>query len=479
MSDSPPTPAVPARRRRRWLVVTGLLLLALLLAAGAREVYRMGEGDRQLGEAAAEADRLDPHWRFDELEAARGAVPDERNAALVVLEVIRLLPARWRSSLLRVDEPKRQLDAAGREAALRAELTKLAPALAQARRLADLPEGRFPSDARLDNAPAGPPWRAAVLNDVANILGYDARLRAQDGDADGALASCRAILNAGRSVGDEPFFFSQTLVRQTCGGSAANNAERVLARTEPSDAALRQLQSLLEAEAAEPLLLLAFRGERSRLYRAVGASQTGKPSVSRQLGEITKGATGANVLGSQDPQLSRLTKAQQAALIHSLNEFVEAAKLPPEQQAPRFQQLKADVKGEPEFPRLLWDYTQPALFCLDNQIKLRCAIVALAAERYRRDRGCWPDRLEELTEAGYLARVPTDLYDGRPLRWRRLDDGAVVYSVGRDGRDKGAQTDLSFRLRDVAQRRKPPAPPKPLPQAEEKPPDEAAPTDGK
>jgi len=68
--------------------------------------------------------------------------------------------------------------------------------------------------------------------------------------------------------------------------------------------------------------------------------------------------------------------------------------------------------------------------------------------------------------------VPADLYDGMPLRLRRLEDGLVIYSVGPDGQDNGGHldrksptnpgTDLGFRLWDVAKRRQPPVPPKPV-----------------
>jgi hypothetical protein len=95
---------------------------------------------------------------------------------------------------------------------------------------------------------------------------------------------------------------------------------------------------------------------------------------------------------------------------------------------------------------------------------VRSAIVAVAAERYRLAQGHWPDTLVELKEAGYLKTIPTDPYDGRPLRWRRLDDGQVGYAVGPDLVDNGGNladrrkpqepgTDIGFRLWDVAKRR--------------------------
>src|SRR5439155_8048535 len=104
---------------------------------------------------------------------------------------------------------------------------------------------------------------------------HDAVLRAHDGDADGALASCRGALNAGRSIGDEPFSVS-VLVRIACRHSALRRAERVLAQGEPSQEALRLLQQLLEKEQRVSLFLIAARGGRAGMDRLMEAVQAGK-----------------------------------------------------------------------------------------------------------------------------------------------------------------------------------------------------------
>jgi hypothetical protein len=67
-----------------------------------------------------------------------------------------------------------------------------------------------------------------------------------------------------------------------------------------------------------------------------------------------------------------------------------------------------------------------------------------------------------------LRAVPTDPFDGRPLRYRRDPEGAVVYSVGPDGKDNGGSladlnrdkdgTDVGFRLWDPGRRHQPNAP---------------------
>jgi hypothetical protein len=95
---------------------------------------------------------------------------------------------------------------------------------------------------------------------------------------------------------------------------------------------------------------------------------------------------------------------------------------------------------------------------------LRSEIAALAAERYRRLHGNWPQSLTQLTP-DLVAVVPTDPFNGDPLLYRRLPNGVVIYSVGKDGEDNGGNvdsgktndpgTDIGFRLWDVAKRRQP------------------------
>src|SRR5436190_20789857 len=69
--------------------------LAVLMAAfGAWFLYDYGINDRALRQAEAEADRLDPGWRFHELDAARAPAPlSPENSAPQVRTVHRLLPA--------------------------------------------------------------------------------------------------------------------------------------------------------------------------------------------------------------------------------------------------------------------------------------------------------------------------------------------------------------------------------------------------
>jgi hypothetical protein len=501
MSDPLPSPAAPPvrPRRRRWPYVVALLALVVLIGIGVY-VYLIVSAESELQAAIAETDRLDPRWRLEDVEADRMVVPDAENSATLAIAAKQQLPNPWPfwdgppsaqdppdagpklqalQESFRELEPQRQLNDE-QTTALRTAMTGAAGALTEARKLVDRTEGRLPITYSADFISTLLP-HTQDARQIAALLSNDALLRAQEQDPDGALASCRGALNAGRSIGDEPCLVSQ-LVRIACRGIATRQAERVLAQGEPSEAALRQFQELLEKEEPEPLLLIGVCGERAGMDRLMETIQSGKTKLSARdmFSPAPFGDQSAPSLGDD---LTLWTpgsyKSQRAAMLRYMNRCVELVKLPPEQQRVPFQQLEATIKDQPVLVRL-WvpAMVKVAEAARRSQAQLRCAIMAVAAERYRLAKGQWPGTLDVLKEAGYVRGAPSDPYDGQPLRWLRLDDGAEVYSIGPDGEDNGGKmdrqhptapgTDIGFRLWDAAKRRQPSVPSKPLPEPDEK-----------
>lgn len=71
------------------------------------------------------------------------------------------------------------------------------------------------------------------------------------------------------------------------------------------------------------------------------------------------------------------------------------------------------------------------------QVTIDQAVVACALERYRLAKGQYPETLDALTPP-FLAKVPPDVMDGKPLRYRREADSTyVLYSIGLNGKDDG------------------------------------------
>src|SRR5262249_59136719 len=90
---------------------------------------------------------------------------------------------------------------------LREAMAKATEATAEARKLADMPRGRFPIQYTPDWI--GTRIKVQDARVVANLLQQDVLLLSQEGDAYGALRSVRALLNNARSVGDYPLHVSQ------------------------------------------------------------------------------------------------------------------------------------------------------------------------------------------------------------------------------------------------------------------------------
>jgi hypothetical protein len=487
--SAPPAPA--PRRTRLWGCL--VLMLVLFTACGGFYGIMLLKFNSDLEAAVAETDRLEPDgWRLDKIEAHRKVVPDEENAALVVQALKSKLPANWPPPRKTPQEeeggvpapaapgapqewvgtaladlpPPVLLDAALLDD-LRNDLKVAGPeALDLARKLPALREGRFPIHYSRD-------FISTTINSQdaragANVLQEEAVLLAQEGQADRALEATRGIVVSGRSVGDEPLLVSQ-LIRLSCQAVAVNTLERVLALGEPSAGELKKMQELLELEAAEPLLLNGARGERAGDHELMLALKSGDAKLSMAAGP--GGSTFVDLAGGP------LARGSHARLLRFLNEYVEAAKLPPEQQGEAMNQLDTRVKKARMEYDVVIALLMPAMTKVSeasrrNQAMLRCAIVGVAAERYRRDKHSWPEKLDDLTR-DYLKAVPADPYDGKSLRYKHLPDGVIVYSVGPDQADNGGArnkantlakgTDYGFRLWDVAARRQPAAEVLPMP----------------
>jgi hypothetical protein len=461
---------IPSRVLREIGAVLGLVVLFLL----AMFCQHWQEAREEVAEAVAETDQRDPGWRIEDLEAQRQLPAPEQNSALRVINVKSLLPPRWSrrpdgpkgelrgsaEDVLKNLEPVRQIDKQQAEQ-LRTDLEPARAALAQARELADMREGRFPvawaADGISMQDPAWDPVRA-----TACLLNLDAVLQNQDGRPDAALLAVRGLLNAGRSPGDEPFFGEHD--RTWCRVLAADAVERTLAQGRPSQEALAATQEAVRQEDVVPLFLLHFRGHRAIMHLFLSRVDAGDNSISEISCCRTRGLNALIETWYGRPDAMRA----HARYLRNINEAVEIAKLPLEEQYPQYRRWREQHGHVENVGHALSLGGRTEVYMLRGHAHLRCALVALAAERYRRQHAAWPRSLADLAPH-YLKAVPLDPFDGKPLRYRRTDTGAVVYSIGEDAHDDGgdfnrppnggAPRDIVFTLWNVDQRRQLPKPP--------------------
>jgi ABC-type transport system involved in multi-copper enzyme maturation permease subunit len=467
-------PRLPAPRWR-WLKRLRPALL-ILLPLGLLQGWYFLESvsaERRLQKALAEADRLDPGWTLEDLEAKRVVLPDDQNSAVHVKTVHQMIPPGWPSvefsqgfeiTGLVEPEPNLLLSQA-RAQLLEAELRKVGKALSAARQLIHMPQGRASVQWSKDGIGSSPePTNQA--RSIASLLGYDAWLRCDKGDVDGALESCRAILNAEHSIGDEPTLISM-LTRVGIRAVAIQHIERALAQGQPSETALAQLQIMLQELEKDRLQLIAARGERALNDRMMHALQVGDVSSNNVNWMLGLGGARKGGLPSVDELvifLSNSLPGQRAGLLHYSNQLVEIAKLPDHLQDAEFIKAAGTLLNKPLFVRLFFTGVNRFAVTYRRALAyLRCAQVAVATERFRMRQNRWPKSLAELVEESLLTEVPRDPCDGQELRYRRLGDGVVIYSVGADLKDNGGHlerrnpnimgSDWGIRLWDVSRRR--------------------------
>ncbi len=462
---------------RRWLAYLGIFVtlgIGLCVALAAYVDWR----DRQeWAEACAEADRLDPGWRWGDLAAARPAMPAERNSVTHIAEAARLLNSLPRvtnrdvffiSSDHRVP-PNRRLPV-DTVACLR-KLFASNPAMDEAEAIRDCPTGQMPlPTAGLFNQVISGQFDA--VNVTKHLLYPRLALLADDGDLGAALQQVRLMVYTSRPPAECPQEMPN-LIATTVRIFAARGVERVLGQGEPSPAALESARRLLEAESSRTTLLPGFRGQRAFIEDIIRSLDDGTESR-RSVAYSGLFADPHNWThwAWADAWLARLTGADlrlsnATASLRCLTQMVDWLKESPDGlkiHEAEWAELRAKLPTGAAF----YFAAIPAIVAdeRNGDAQFRCANAAIAAEQFRREAGHWPATLDELVPK-YLAAVPRDPCDLQPLRLARRADGIVIYSVGLDGKDDGGAiasdgaanaTDVGIRLWDVAQRRQPPLP---------------------
>jgi hypothetical protein len=467
--------------RNRWVGRLGLGLVAGFVLVVAATFYHRHEtrraGDERLAAAIARLDATDPRWRLDEIEADRGCLPDDQNAALLVpkfraaltgKEFVVVRPGRTQGDVFDGLPPNQVLDEEG-AAALDRALDGNDVALAVARSFKDHPRG-------LRRYTYSPDFIGTLLPDlqetrqVVVMLEAEAERLSRDGRPGAALELVRAMLNAARSIEGEPFLIS-CLVRMACDHIAVRRVERTFGLSVPKGG-LAELQAALMREAEADLFWTGLRGERAGMDMLMTNLRTGRlpvnvvSALAGRAGSATPSPEDYVQYWARQPHLA----GDQATYLELITQAREVRHLPEHQQRAALKAIPVppDEPGTALTHLLLPGLDKLHEASLRTKAQLRCAAVGLAVERFRQVRGRWPVSLEELPR-GLLTAVPPDPFDGKPLRYARREDGVTIYSVGLDEQDNGGKiidgskptdpgTDIGFRLFDTDARGLPPPP---------------------
>ncbi len=480
-------------RPRRWLRLVGVVALLMFAVAMVFGAFYVRKAKNRLAEAMAAADRDDPNWRLDDLLAQREEVPDAENSAKVLATLAPLLPRWWppgpkpRSDGLK-PVPSDAMGAYDRTAksadnvqmdetmagSLRAELKVRDEAVQIARRVANFSRGRHELKLGPNVIDTLLPETEAARS-AARLLAADAAIRAHDGDIDGALDSCRAILEVSRSIGDEPFMISQ-LVRIAIDALALKSARRALGQGEPSIEVLARLQAVLMDELKEPRIVYAMNGERATLTEMLRRLSNGAISISAIGGGA--GSAPSGLQRAIGPWLKPMFDYQRALALEWMNEAVAIARRPASEQPKlwaaweaKMARIKQDQFGRftAVLPLLLVPAASAASTAfIQSQCELGATAILIAAERHRRKTGKWPASIAAI-DRDILPIAPIDAFSGQPFRMEYHDGKLVIYSIGANGKDEhgafdqrrsmfSGPDDLGAAAWDVSLRRRQPDP---------------------
>lgn len=442
---------------RRWLKRIVIVFAVFGLPTAAFYFYVTWQGDRELRAVLEELDATEAPWRWDDLLAARAPVAAEDDGRALVLNVRSQMPAGFARKVNSNRALRPNLLLWPEEAELYSkEVTPLEAVLPEARKVAQMPKGRFHVRWTKD-------LLGSDLDDVQKareiiyLLHIDAYRQAHHGDLEIAMEDCLAMQRISQALQDElgimPHF--ARLAFQHIGLASL---QRVLGHGQPSLEQLERLQHAWEQFNREQALVNAVRGQRAYSHRLFEAIAERKVAF--------QDATGLRANPWQafiNIYLRTSLKQSHAWTLRHWSAALESLELPEPERAARRRQLEDDARQAPAAAKFL----MPAWVKIfqahqGTETWTRCAIAALACERFRRTNERWPQSLAELSPK-FLTKIPLDPCTGAPLLLRPTQDGIVIHSVGPDGKLRGAYYDeaspnplhisYEFRLWNVNQRR--------------------------
>ena len=291
------------------------------------------------------------------------------------------------------------------------------------------------------------------LCEFARLLRAEALQRKRKGDVDGALESCQTILKLCRHMDDEPYLIAFLVQRAIFAIGARALWDEVLSDADAPATAYRAVLAELRAWDIDRDFVRALKGERvftNEMYEWL-RSETQKLRNPFSLWQTVVGEKSVDLMFLLSPR--NWFAENQLLMLDFYCQLILIAQKGVPYDRQQVRQLIAKFKrkcrkgwtvtlGKWEisggrFAEVSIDTYDPLLdLVTDTHALQRVTEVALALRLYRKERGRYPEDLQALAPK-FLPSVPSDPYDGKPLRYRKLAKGFKVWSVGGNRKDDG------------------------------------------
>ncbi len=274
---------------------------------------------------------------------------------------------------------------------------------------------------------------AQKMRTLARLLQLRGRVAAAKGETERAVESVEALFGTSRSLSHQ-LLLIEHLVRMATATTALREVEMLLGESELNEMQLARLQRHVESLQFQNGLSESLLGERAMGYHAF-----------HHMEQMASG----DISGPPNPGDGSLSRPGDCALyLGFLREMVAASREPfpaafdqAHQSEMRLQQLAGTRNPLERYNAmvtlLILPATTASFQATGRNLALREATrCALAAERHRLKHGKLPAKLADLVPE-FLPAVPTDPFDGQPLRMLERGDALVFYRVGKDRKDDG------------------------------------------
>jgi hypothetical protein len=335
-------------------------------------------------------------------------------------------------------------DGAKRAAVVLAGLGKFDSELKELRAgAASRPESRFPVHYNQE-----PGWwillrHLAPVKALTTLTHVHAVAELEDGRAADALEDLKLGLRLSDSISKEPLLIDH-LVRLSTLGIDLQTIREGIHRHAWTDGQLAEIEQNLSSINLLAEYKLGMRGERACTTGSLDWMRRNNHLWNNPLDQLDTGAV-------PQPTMFAVPSGWFYQNMVTFSRLHESSTLAVADENKRLVFPEVAEEGKKAFERLRFGpYTVLAkvLFpALENAVRrsaqmqswLDSAQLACALERYRLSNGTLPDKLDRLVPK-FIAAIPNDVMDGKPLRYKPEASGAyVIYSIGWNQRDDGGQ----------------------------------------
>lgn len=440
----------------RWLILSVMGLVTLVALAYAIENWR-GQKAWQIHRREREAQGDLFVWSA----ITPPAVPDERKLAAApvfavlyvtsatnrLLASLKLPPLAGRSGNWRIGTAEHLAEwrRSFTNQDLLAALDTRGTALREMEVALQRPECTFPICYE-DNFAALLPHLDVMLQ-AARVLRLRALAELEIGQVDSALRDVQTCVRMADCIRGEPLLLSCLVRVAVLDGSIQVVWEGLLTHRWREEH-LAALQALMGGQTLLDQLFLAYQGERMTAYSATQTMLHDPRQIlewlnsgcgiggDRSVGGLLVSAVPRGWICQNELAIDRWFTERLIPAVHVRERWVDARAIT---------EANATISAQtPSTYNILAKLLVPA--SVKSSIKvalcetgLNEAGVACAIERYRLASGHLPERLDALVP-NHLAKLPDDVMDGLPLRYKTTGDGKfVLYSIGWNGTDDGGE----------------------------------------